>query len=280
MGREIIRDHFVLCGDQLTDVKSRLASAKKQGKMFHGELYEKTHDSYGHPILQYVNSNTVVIGGAILALQKISGITSGFMPPALNEKYGININGVPTGNNQILLFGCGIGGAGLDFGNVKAPDIKQNDVAGGLIPMRFGADLVGDDAPKYFFKHNNNDGTFSWYLKEFDEGSQIRTQWKNAIDSEEDGAEITADVSESDSTDGIESFLEVNISLNSNDVREYFEAQGNLSQARYNAFGFYSGEKVNDEYANVRLFSTVNFNNRDVTVKTTSSFAYRVYSLI
>lgn len=280
MGREIIRDHFVLCGNEVIERNSRLKSAKAQGKMFHGELYEKTHDGYGNPILKYVESNTVVIGGAILALQKISGISTGFMPPSINERYAININGVPTGNNQICLFGCGLGGAGLDFGNVKAPDIKQVDVAGGLIPLRYGADLVGDEAPKYFFKHDNNDGTFSWLLKEFDEGTQIRTLWKNAIDSEEDGAEITTDVSDSEATDGIESFVEYNISLNSNDVREHFEAMGNLSQARYNCFGFYSGEKINDEYANVRLFSTVNFNNRDVSVKTTSSFAYRIYSLI
>lgn len=273
---EIIRDSFRLCNDGLREDKKLKIP---QRKLFRGELFEKIDDGYGNPILKKINSNTVVVGGAILALQKITGVTPQFLPPAINENYGIANTG-GTGNNTICLFGCGTGGAGLDFGNVIAPDIKQKDVAGGLVPLRYGATVTGDDAAKYFFKKDNQDGTFAWYLKEFDTGTSIKTLWKNSVDSDTDGTEITTDISGSDSDDGIESFVEFNISLNTNDVREWFEAQGQLSQARYNCFGFYSGEKVGSEYVNVRLFSTVSFNNRDVSVRTTSSFVYRIYSLI
>lgn len=273
---ELIRDQFHLCGDAVHERKKLITP---QHKFVRGELFEKLEDDYGNPILKKIASNTVVVGGAILALQKLSGITPTFLPPVLNGDYGIANSG-GTGDNKILLFGCGTGGAGLDFGNVKTPDIKQKDVAGGLIPMRYGPSLSGDDAAKYFFKKDNRDGNFSWFLKEFDGGTTIKTLWKNSVDSETDGSEITNDISSSESDDGIESFLEINISLNTLDVREWFEAQGQLSQARYNCFGFYTGEKVGSEYVNVRLFSTVNFNNRDVSVKTTSSFVYRIYSLI
>lgn len=282
---EIIRDHFTLCGNTLSErdnnvVRTRLHNAKAQGKAFHGELFEKLDDGYGNPILKHVNSNTVVIGGAILALQKLTGVTPSFMPPALNDRY--NIIATPSANSNpiISLFGCGIGGSGLDFTNVKDTDIKACDIIDGMVPLRHAPSLTGDDASKYYFKKSNADGTYDWYLKEFDTGTTIKTLWKNAVDSEADGSEVTSDISGSTSTDGIETFAEFGISLNTLDVREYFEAQGNLSLARYNSFGFYTGEKVGNEYANVRLFSYVNFKNRDVSVKTKSSFLYRIYSLI
>ena len=47
-----------------------------------------------------------------------------------------------------------------------------------------------------------------------------------------------------------------------------------------NTFGIYTGEKVGDEYGNVRLYAVVNFNNRDVTLESSSSFIYRLYSLV
>ena len=277
---EMFRDQIILGGDGIRGLRARMKASKSQHKMFHGELYTPEIDSYGNRILHYVESNTGVVGGAILALQKLTGVTPSFMPPSLNDRYGVVATGTTANNPIIALFGCGIGGAGLDFGNVKDPDVKQADIAGGLVPMRHGTQITGDDAVKYFFRRTNVDGTYDWFLKEFEAGTTIKTLWKNAIDAEADGSEITNDISESENNDGLESFAEFNIALNSNDVREYFESQGNLSQARYNSFGFYTGEKVGGEYANVRLFSTVNFNNRDLSVKTTSSFVYRIYSLI
>ena len=67
--------------------------------------------------------------------------------------------------------------------------------------------------------------------------------------------------------------------MNTNDVREYFLATGNLKMARYNTFGIYTGEKVGNEYGNVRLYAVVNFNNRSLDTATSSSYIYRIYSL-
>lgn len=249
-------------------------------KVTRGELFQKMTDGYGHEFLKPIASNTVVLGGAILALEKLCNTQSTFKPTTLNEILGITVSGTTAGKEGIALFGCGTGGAQLDFGNVVATDIKQNNVKD-LIPIRYGSALTGTDATKYFMKKANSDGTtYSWYLKEFDSTPVIKSFWKNAVDSDTDGTEITEDISGSSKLDGIETYAQFELSLNTNDVREYFSATGNLSMARYNSFGIYTGEKVNDEYGNVRLYAVVNFNNRDVSLASSASFIYRLYSLV
>lgn len=249
-------------------------------KVTHGELFQKLDDGYGHVFLKPIASNTVVLGGAILALEKLCDTQAAFKPTTLNDILSIPVSGTTAGKEKIALFGCGTGGAQLDFGNVVATDIKQNNVKE-LIPMRYGAALTGVDAGKYFLKANNSDGaTFSWYLKEFDSAPVIKSYWKNAVDSEGEGTEITEDISNSVRAEGIETYAQFELSLNTNDVREYFVANGNLKMARYNTFGIYTGEKIGDEYGNVRLYAVVNFNNRDVSLANSASFVYRLYSLV
>lgn len=275
MNREMIRDRFPIGNDELTAQDGR----PQVDKFSRGILFEKLDDGYGNSILKKVSDNSVVLGGAILALEHLTGATATFKPTTLNEIYNISAT-ASTNVNTTALFGCGTGGSGLDFGSIVAPDIKQRDILE-LVPMRYGAAVTGDDASKYFFKKENADKvTSSWYLKQFDGVPVIKSLWKNGVDTETDGTEITSDVHDSKNTEGIETFAEFNISLNTSDIREYFEAIGKLSSARYNTIGFYTGEKVGTEYANVRLFSVVTFNNRDVSVKTKSSFVYRVYTLI
>lgn len=249
-------------------------------KVTRGELFQKLDDGYGHTFLKPIASNTVVLGGAILALEKLCNVQASFKPTTVNDILGVSVSGATAGKEQIALFGCGTGGAQLDFGNVNATDIKQNNVAQ-MVPMRYGASLTGTDANKYFMKAANADGaTFSWYLKEFDSVPVVKSFWKNAVDSEGEGTEITEDISGSTRTEGIETYAQFELSMNTNDVREYFVAQGNLKMARYNTFGIYTGEKVGDEYANVRLYAVVNFNNRSLDISNSASFVYRLYSLL
>lgn len=245
-----------------------------------GLLFQKFTDGYGNSILKPIASNTVVLGGAILALEKLTGVQSTFKPNTLNDILGIPCAGATAGSETIALFGCGTGGAQLDWGNIVAPDIKQNNVID-LIPMRYASTLTGDDAAKYFMKKANDDGTtYSWYLKEFASDPVIKSLWKNAVDSSSDGTEIVSDISDSGRTEGIETYAQFELTLNTRDLYEYYNATGNLSMARYNTFGFYTGEKVGDEYGNVRLYAVVTFNNRDVSVESSASFVYRVYSLV
>lgn len=246
----------------------------------HGRLFQVLDVKNGRRVVKEIACNTVVVGGAILALENITGATATWKPSTLNSIY--NVNATPTGASKLALFGIGIGGSNLDFGSVIAPDIKQQDVLS-AIPLRYGAEVTGDDAAKYFMKVPNVDGiSNSWYLKQFTATPVIKSCWTNAISSDEDGTEILTDIHNSKNTEGIQTFTEIQIDLNTFDGREYFQATGAISSARYNTIGFYTGSMNAEgtEYGDVRLYSVVAFNNRDLSIASKSSFLYRIYSLI
>lgn len=246
----------------------------------HGRLFQVLGMQNGRRVVREVACNTVVIGGAILALENVTGATATWKPSTLNSIY--NVEATPVGTPKLALFGIGTGGSNLDFGSVIAPDIKQRDILT-PIPMRYGANVTGDDSSKYFMKVPNSDGaTNSWYLKQFTGTPIIKSCWKNAISTDEDGTEILDDVYNSENSEGIETFTEIQIDMNTMDGREYFEATGAMASARYNTIGFYTGSlnAEGNEYGDVRLYSVVTFNNRDLSVSSKSQFIYRVYSLI
>lgn len=208
------------------------------------------------------------------------GVEATWQPATLNEIH--NVSATSTATPLLCLFGIGTGGCNLDFGSVVAPDIKQRDVIN-PIPLRYGASVTGEDASKYFMKVPNGDSsTYSWYLKQFTGTPVIKSCWKNAVSTDEDGTEILTEIYNSTNTEGIETFTELQIVMNSKDGREYFEATGSMATARYNTIGFYTGapNAAGTEYANVRLYSVVTFNSRALDLQSKSQFIYRIYSLI
>lgn len=284
METRMIRDGLPLVS-MVNPTQERMAR-RKGIPLFKGVLYEQNDDGYGNPVLRKVNENTVVLGGAVLALEHLCNAEAAFKPATLNAIHQVN-SSIAGDNTKsfIKLFGVGIGGAGLDFGNVKAPDVKQREIVD-FVPLRTGVTVTGLDSDKYYFKKQNQDGTtFNWYLKEFEEEPVIKSLWKDAAEANTDGTEILEEIFDSERVEGIESFAEFKIKLNVNDIREYFESIGELDMARYNSLGLFTGEKVDVgggvmDYVNVRLFSVVNFDNRSVKDKSEAIYIYRIFSLI
>lgn len=291
-----------------------------KGKLFkhEGELTENL-DRYGRPIFNFVNENTVVIGGAVLALKKLFyGVTTdretvdlNFMPKTLNEKYGVNANIVPPvdadAKSRIALFGCGIGGCGLEWGTAYDPDFKQDDLGEPeteWIPFRvhdkdiLEADAAGNTPNNYFFRRPITIGTgktgYAWYLKEFSNNPvPIRSLWQDSIDPSDDGSEIIGNTIDRTRDDLVECFGECVLTLTKEDLRSYYSNAGRLTNARFNQIGLFSGVKVKIvepgavsqesnyyDYINVRLFSVVNFDNVSVKEPTTNTYIYRIYAAV
>lgn len=288
---KIIKDNMGL----ISMVTPQEASLARQHSIpvYNGVLYDVSKDEYGREIFKKINSNTVVLGGAVLALEKLTGLSATFKPASLNSIYGVNNTiTAPTGTAEtISLFGLGIGGSATDFGNVIVPDFKQRDVAS-LVPIRVSkTPLTGLDANKYFFKKEyslpDDSKATAWYMKEFESISNPKSLFKDSAEDGVDGTEITDEVYNSERKEPIESFVEYRIKVNKDDVYSYFEATGNINMARYNAIGLYTGQKVLiDEdssyydYVNVHLFSTVHIDNESVKERKVSTYAYRIYSAI
>lgn len=287
MKSTIMRDRMPMCDRFSDDEKKRIANG---GKAFVGILYECNDDGWGNPILKEVGHNTVVLGGAILALEHLCNTTATWKPGTINSILNIAPS-VAGDNTQSFISGfmVGNGGAALDFSNVYAEDLKQREV-GGCIPLREAAVLAGTDAAKYFLKKKTTDGTkTSYYMKEFADATVIKSCWKDAAEEDATGTEIVEEVYNSSRTEGIETFAEFTIGLNIYDIREYYDSIGDMDMARYNTLGLVTGQKVNIaasgepedmDYVNVRLFSYLNFENKSVKEKTSATYKYRVYSLV
>ena len=271
--------------------KEEIAARKHGIPCFKGVLYQQFIDSNGEPIFKKINENTVVLGGAILALQKLFGNPPSYMPPTINELEGINdsVDGVSTEGTHIRLFGVGTGGSGMTMGDTKDPDFKNKELRD-WIPFRISDTntLETADAGKYYFrKQIKSDPTpqWGWFLKEFENTVTPKSLWKDVPDPNADGTEVLTDVSGSDSTNLIECFGECLIKLEEEDIRPFFQWAGNLKIARYNSIGLFTGTKREItpgyvDYVGVRLFSVVNFNNVPLDLPSTATYLYRVYAAV
>ena len=292
-----------------------------KGKLFcHKGSIDQNLDKYGRPIFEFVNENTVVIGGAVLALEKLfygndtATTDIGFMPQTLNAQFNINSSiQYSDSETRIALFGCGIGGSDLEWGSVSDPDFKMyslgNPIANGTsmstggtwIPFRvsnsatISPDETGNVPTNYFFRmpialSSGQNRGYAWYLKEISNTPvvPIKCLWQDTLDPSDDGTEITGSTltdSQKQRTDLIECFGECMLTITEDDFREYFVAAGNLTNARFNQIGLFTGVKKEItstyyDYVGVRLFSVVNFNNVSVQEPSTNVYLYRIYSAV
>lgn len=276
------------------------AACRKHGiPTFKGKLYKhegplnQNVDDWGNPIFEHVNDNTVVLGGAVLALRRLFGSSTGYMPETLNMQYNVNQDVyVDESATTIALFGVGTGGASAEkFGDVVDPDFKQKSIVD-WIPFRVSDSPVlnAADASKYYFRRQFSSAPsvqYGWYLKEIDNVGdvEIQSRWKDTVDATGTGALITSDVSGSDSGNLIETYGECILKITEDDIKPYFEFSGDLTMARYNSIGLFTGYKQQisadyTDYVGVNLFSVVNLDNVSVKIPTECTYLYRIYSAI
>lgn len=316
----IIRDSLPMNIQMVSEDASALC--KKHGiPVFKGKLFRhegpmnQNLDDWGNPIFEHVNDNTVVLGGAILALRYLFGrfedmgrastetssTTAGFIPATLNDIYSENnqnqlamVSNTVANLPAVRLFGVGTGGASAEkFGDVFDPDFKQRELID-WVPFRVSdtETLPSDvaEADKYYFRHQFSSAPsvqYGWYLKEFENRNDVPiiSRWKDTIDSVASGSIIQNEIYNSDSSNMIESYGECILKITEDDIKPYFEFTGDITMARYNTIGLFSGvKKVIQEgysdYVNVRLFSVVNIDNVSVKIPTECTYLYRVYAAV
>ena len=245
--------------------------------VLHGKLFEK--DEFGNLIFKH--SNTVVLGGSINALEKLTGVFASYRPQSRNmammnklcftrpaDTNGVNYDDAYEksidSTSRICLFGVGHGGAGDTFDQVYAPDFKQTSISDWL-PFRisanptlnvagllYGTDNAAERAKYHFMILDTSQPIYKyqWYLKEFESDPEVKSMWKNAPDLTKDGTEIVSDsdVSSGPSGVGIESFAEFVIHIDPEDIRPFFENNGALSKARYNSIGLFTASLMTPNY--------------------------------
>lgn len=280
---------------------------------FKGVLSKRV-DDFGKEI--FIAENTVVIGGAVAALEALffgditgksgsnvsyyrGGNTLNEMINMTNKDNHIDIS---AGDKSIVgYFGVGLYGAGSTFGDVNTPNFKNNaldngvsypnvvPISGletGLLPIRCRVSAPSASETEYHatvtkaITGTSGENTYYCsYLKEFSANIVVDDQ-----DSSPDDASYgDGDAYKIKESSGlIEAYAKCTIELTTSDIREYFVALGAEDQARFNSIGLFMGayNSTDKDLRDIRLFSYVNFNNEPLVEETESTYIYRVYAAI
>lgn len=272
-------------------IKDLVANKLKNKSPFRTEI--SAYDEFGD-VLFTLEHNMVVIGGAITVLEKMWNIRSSLVIDTIN-----NINQISPAvqsttellpqNDYVCMWGIGIGGSGDAFGSVRdvkyyEREIGQNGQSDEFIPFRcVTTSLEGEDVQMYTLSKSVGTGFTAYYAKLFDSEPFIRSLWRDGQDGK-DGTEVTDGVHNTQRSEEIETFVEMHMKINENDVREWFEMNGNIEQARVNTIGLFTGRLIDNgaggyNAQNVKLFTKFNFDNEALnSVGKTITFCYRIYA--
>lgn len=249
-------------------------------------------DEFGDVLMDY-ESNLVVLGGAIATLEKLFNVRSNLTVDTINNICNIepadqSLDPHPA-DYHVCLWGIGIDGCGDAFGSVRDVKYYEREIGQngrkttGMIPFRVvTAPFDDDNKDKYFLMREVSSGHYGYYAKTFDEEPFIRSLWKDGAEGE-DGTEVTESVYDTTRTEDIETFVEMHMTIDKTDVREYFDLNGEIEQARINTIGLFIATPVYEEdtivgYKDVKLFSKFNMNSEPLSTRKTVLVKYRVYA--
>jgi hypothetical protein len=168
---------------------------------------------------------------------------------------GINISAL----NFVFGFMIGDGGAREDNMTAIAPDYKRRTLYR-AIPFRMSNDGTSIPDGRYFGKAQTFTGTTSmepitsWFVKKFDTPApHIVHTW--ASDNDKELSIVDDSVFASTSSIPIESYVEINFSIDRNDGRGFFTST--QASPRINEFGLVTGwyNSILNEYESIRLFT-------------------------
>lgn len=185
----------------------------------------------------------------------------------------------PTGH-KVCLFGVGIGGAANN--STSAYDVRYNETnLANPVPFKFTDLLSGTDIGKYYGKKQMSAGGMTknaYYLKAFDSDPTIKHLWKDGVDYE-DGSEVDSNVFSSTRTDGIQTFTEILMTITKDDLKEWFDANGNIEEMRINELALFSGyyNETDMDYEKIMMFSKLNIPTEPLSVSKDLNIIYRVF---
>lgn len=271
--------------DNFTDTLSVATDGKVQLK--HNSPYTRTqiiaYDEFGEVLFE--TTNQVVLGGALFTLEKVFGVESPLKVDYLNDikniaNTGQEITEIYPKDTIVCLFGVGTGGCGDSYKSVKDVKFFEREIED-MIPFRVTNELPESLKSKYFFK-TQYQGKDAYYLKKFEYDPQIKVLWKDA-EGDEDGSEVQTGVHGTQRNEAIESFVEITLRIEKEDIREYFDLNGEIEQTRINSIALFTGIPAtladgSTDYKQVKMFSKLNIPNEMLNVTKSFTLIYRIYA--
>lgn len=238
--------------------------------------------------------NKVIIPGSGLIARKLFDINSEHaeITPSYNDVFGeamytpasenpsTTTNTMATKDNQkILLFCCGIDGCGTENSQVYPVDYKKWIAPENLIPFRYqlGSNDLSDDLRNiYFGRTAINGGEYlAYYFKRF-EGAPVLVQQYI------DGTPVDSSVYESAKTESAETYVEINLKITKEDIRDYFISTVGIDEARINSISLCSAYPVEEGgytyFKDIRPLTKLNIPNEQLIDMTKGiEIVYHIY---
>lgn len=242
-------------------------------------------DEFGRTLFEA--ENRLVIGGAFYLLEKLFGVRAPFTVEYLNDIMGIAQGGdaitdIYPKDNTVCLFGLGTGGADESISNIYPVSVKEREIFE-PVPFRYTDALTSEEEDKYFFMLNDPaTGKTAYYLKRFESTPKIHALWVDSPEEGEDGTPVQAGVHSASRTTDVETFVEMPLHITKKDLREWFEAKGEIEKTRFNSIAIFSGIQADCggylDYKQVKMVAKFNIPNEMLTMPKSMTMFYRVYA--
>lgn len=203
--------------------------------------------------------NKVIIPGSGLIARKLFDINPDHVEvtPSYNDAFNTSmhtpatdtaVSGINTmatkDNHKILLFCCGIDGCGTENSQVYPVDYRKWIAPEDLVPFRYqlGTNDISDELRETYFGRTeiNNGEYLAYYFKRFEGTPTLVQQYV-------DGTPIDSSVYESVKTESAESYVEINLKITKEDIRDYFIATVGIDEARINSVSLCSAYPVEED---------------------------------
>lgn len=219
--------------DVVLDMNGQILSEDESGS-FEGIIRGRVFNSKGNPILKGIWHNKLLLQGANLILERMTGKRSSFQPQTLNGILSIT-DTVPNDTNLqtdvYRGFVCGLSNNSGMYGDKPAVNEADRNLYT-LLPFRIEAEeLTGADKDKYFL-HVLKDGKHYYYGKRFETDPDTKVEFEN-------GSEVPIDVS--NPQQAIRKYNEYSIKVDEKDLVEYFKLNPDALGRRVTALGLVTG---------------------------------------
>lgn len=238
--------------------------------------------------------NKVIIPGSGLIARKLFDISSDEITKSYNEAFGDAMytpatDEYPTtidpltlatkDDHKILLFCCGIDGCGTENSQVYPVDYRKWIAPEDLIPFRYQLgtnDITESLRETYFGRTEINNGEYlAYYFKRF-EGSPVLVQQYI------DGTPVDENVYTSAKLDSAETYVELNLKITKDDIRDYFVATVGIDEARINSISLLSAYPVEEDgflyFKDIRPLTKLNIPNEQlIDVTKGIEIIYHIY---
>lgn len=221
--------------------------------------------------------NKVIIPGSGLIARKLFDIDSDEVTPSYNEAFGTAMYTPETGftcdeankkitdinagitnenlkikaidaktvatkdNHKVLLYCIGIDGCGTESSQVYPVDYRKWLAPENMIPFRYqlGSNDISDELRETYFGRTsiNNNEYIAYYFKRFETNSSLIQQFI-------DGTPVDKNIYTTNKSDAAETYVELNLKITKEDVRDYFKATVGIDEARINTISLCSAYPV------------------------------------